>query len=118
MEQLKDKLKKLDQFKYPLLILILGVMLMLLPSGRGTKAEAAADENTLLQQMLSSSEGVGQARVIVSENGVVVVCYGADDAKVRLDVIKAVSAYTGFGADRITILKMADERSHVRGGDA
>ena len=108
MEQLKDKLKKLDQFKYPLLILIIGVALMLFPSGSGTKTEAAADENLLFQQLLSSSEGVGQARVIVSENGVVVVCRGADDAKVRLDIIKAVSAYTGFGADRITILKMVD----------
>ena len=108
MEQLKDKLKKLDQFKYPLLILIIGVALMLLPSGGAAKTEAAVDENVLLQQVLSSSEGVGQARVIVSENGVVVVCRGADDAKVRLDVIKAISAYTGFGADRITILKMVD----------
>ena len=46
--------------------------------------------------------------MIVSENGVVVVCRGAEDAKVRLDIIRAIGSYTGFGSDKITVLKMAD----------
>ena len=53
-------------------------------------------------------EGVGEAQVIISDNGVVVVCRGAENAAVRLDIIRAISAYTGFGSDRITILKLAD----------
>ena len=58
--------------------------------------------------MLSCTNGVGRAEVIASECGVVVVCDGAEDAKVRLDIIRAVSSYTGFASDKITILKMTD----------
>ncbi len=96
----------LDKFKYPLLILVLGIILMLLPSGSAKSEEAEGDER--IQQMLSSVEGVGEAQVIISDNGVVVVCRGAENAAVRLDIIRAISAYTGFGSDRITILKLAD----------
>lgn len=96
----------LDKFKYPLLILVLGVILMLLPTGSAKSEEAEGDVR--IQQMLSSVEGVGEAQVIISDNGVVVVCRGAENAAVRLDIIRAISAYTGFGSDRITILKLAD----------
>lgn len=106
MTELREKLGKLEKFKYPLLVLILGVTLMLLPTGSPGPAEGDAD--ALLRQVLSCSEGVGEAQVIVSENGVVVVCRGAEDAKVRLDIIRAIGSYTGFGSDKITVLKMAD----------
>ena len=46
--------------------------------------------------------------LLISESGVVVVCQGAENARVRLDIIRAVSSYTGFTSDKITILKMAD----------
>jgi hypothetical protein len=45
---------------------------------------------------------------LLSDNGVVVVCDGAENAKVRLDIIRAISSYTGFTSGKITILKMAD----------
>ena len=96
----------LDKFKYPLLILVLGVILMLLPTGSAKSEEAEGDER--IQQMLSSVEGVGEAQVIISDNGVVVVCRGAENAAVRLDIIRAISADTGVGSDRRTILKLAD----------
>ena len=99
-------MEMLDKFKYPLLILVLGVILMLLPTGSAKSEEAEGNER--IQQMLSSVEGVGEAQVIISDNGVVVVCRGAENAAVRLDIIRAISAYTGFGSDRITILKLAD----------
>ena len=96
----------LDKFKYPLLILALGIILMLLPSGGAKSEEAEGDER--IQQMLSRVEGVGEAQVIISDSGVVVVCRGAENAAVKLDIIRAISSYTGFGSDRITILKLAD----------
>ena len=96
----------LDKFKYPLLILALGIILMLLPSGSAKSEEAEGDER--IQQMLSRVEGVGEAQVIISDSGVVVVCRGAENAAVKLDIIRAISSYTGFGSDRITILKLAD----------
>ena len=96
----------LKKYKYPLIVLLLGLMLMLLPSG--SDYQSTDEIEGRMQQVLSCTQGVGEARVIVSENGVVVVCSGAENARVRLDIIRAVSAYTGFGADRITVLKMAE----------
>lgn len=98
--------EKLDKFKYPLVVLVIGVVLMLLPSG-SSPAGGTSDEEPMAL-LLSSTEGVGESRVLISENGVVVVCRGAENARVRLDIIQAVSSYTGFTSDKITILKMAD----------
>ena len=100
-------MKKLGRIKYPILMLCVGLMLLMIPGKTGREA-AAAEPDQLLQQMLACSEGVGQVRVITSENGAVVVCQGAENAKTRLDIIRAVNAYTGFPSDKITVLKMAN----------
>ncbi|MBR0355246.1 MAG: hypothetical protein IJK35_07720 [Oscillospiraceae bacterium] len=99
-------LHKLAQFKYPLLILALGLLLMMMPGGKDKQPEN--DAAALFQQALSEAEGVGDSRVLISEHGVLVVCEGGDSAGVKLDIIRAVGSYTGFGSDRITILKMMD----------
>ena len=74
---------------------------MLLPSA---SARDTIQENSL-SEALSLTQGVGEAYVLVSENGVVVVCDGAQDAATRLNIIMAVRTCTGFGADQITVLK-------------
>lgn len=102
----KNLAEKLEQFKYPLVVLVIGVVLMLLPLGSASTGSASEEEPMTL--LLSNTEGVGESRVLISENGVVVVCQGAENARVRLDIIRAVSSYTGFTSDKITILKMAD----------
>ncbi len=94
------------KYKYPLLILVFGLALMLIPGRTENTQDPEADSK--IEQILSCTQGVGEAKVLVSESGVVIVCPGADSPKVRLEIIKAISAYTGFGADRITVLKMAD----------
>ena len=38
--------------------------------------------------------------------GAIIVCQGADDPKVQLAIVNAVSKATGLGADRISVLKM------------
>ena len=40
--------------------------------------------------------------------GAVVVCHGADQAEVRLQVMEATAQFTGLGADRITVLRLRD----------
>ena len=57
--------------------------------------------------MLSDVAGAGRVSVLCSDEGAAVVCEGADDARVRLAVVNAVSAYTGLGSDRITVFTMA-----------
>lgn len=98
MKELHNKLKT---YRFPLLILLLGVALMLLPSA----SARAPTEKKNLGEALSLTEGVGEAYVLISENGVVVVCDGADDAATRLRIITAVKVHTGFGTDHITVLK-------------
>lgn len=99
----------LRQYRYPLLVLLLGVVLMLLPSGKTeARTEKTAESGELrLQELLTATEGVGEAQVLISDSGVVVVCRGADSAAVRLAILRAVGSYTGFGSDKITILKLA-----------
>ena len=101
-EQWKNRLQKI---KYPLLILAVGLLLIFLPSSNGKMQETSADEG--LQSILNDTQGVGRCRVLISEHGVVVVCDGAFDAAVKLDILRAVGSYTGFGSDKITILRHA-----------
>lgn len=95
----------LVKYKYPVVILALGLVFLLFPSDQSEKVTAES-EDILLQQVLACSKGVGEARLISSENGVVISCEGANNAQVRLEIIRAVSSYTGFSSDKITILKM------------
>jgi hypothetical protein len=97
-----------EKLKLPLLVLILGVFLMLLPSG-SQDAALPEDPGERMQEILSNTRGVGRAMVLISEKGVVVACTGAEDPQVKLDIIRAIGSYTGFGSDRITVLKLADE---------
>lgn len=107
MEQYVTKFKDVfGKYKYPILILLIGIALMLIPSPSAHENKVEGDMK--IEQILSCTRGVGEAQVLVSENGVVVVCPGADNAAVRLEIIRAISAYTGFGSDKITVLKMAE----------
>lgn len=109
-DELKNAVIKLEKFKYPLIVLAVGALLMLMPAGTFTKEadgkNLSGDE--LFSQLLSCAEGMGQTRVIISQSGVVIVCEGADRAAVRLEIMRAVESYTGMSSDKITILKMAD----------
>lgn len=107
--------KKLDQIKYPLLVLTIGLLLILFPSKKETADDYSADRG--LSQLLSMAEGVGEAEVLISEHGVLVICEGASDAAVKLDILRAVGSYTGFGSDRITILRLADLEKGGKGHD-
>lgn len=106
-----DKLTKMlqllrsERYRYPILALLIGILLMLLPFGSTNHKEEGKDP---VSQMLSRSRGVGECVVLISESGVVVVCEGADNAKVRLEIIQALGSYTGYSSDQITILKMVE----------
>ncbi len=104
---MNEWIKKLKTYQYPAILLIIGLLLMLFPFGEN-KGEKAHIPGTELENILSSADGVGRVRVLLSDKGVVVVCDGAAKANVRLDILRALGSYTGFGSDRITVLKMSD----------
>lgn len=102
----KKMLDGLAKYKYPLIVLIVGLVLLLIPSG-STKSSSdgvSNDDEQRLSAILESSRGVGNASVLISEHGAVVVCDGAADPEVKLSVIKSVEAYTGLGCDEIQVL--------------
>ena len=96
----------LVKWKYPILMLLAGLMLLLLPVTEKKQEPGAESAQEALAQILSRTQGVGEACVLISDSGVVVACGGASNAAVRLDIIRAVGSYTGFGSDKITILKL------------
>lgn len=102
----KKMLDGLAKYKYPLIVLIVGLVLLLIPSG-STKSSSdgvSNDDEQRLAAILESSRGVGNASVLISEHGAVVVCDGAADPEVKLSVIKSVEAYTGLSCDEIQVL--------------
>jgi stage III sporulation protein AG len=48
-------------------------------------------------------------RIYPKYQGALVVCQGADDVKVRTEVLNAVSRLTGLGTDKITVSKMKSD---------
>ena len=116
--------RALSRNKYVLAVLVLGLVLLLLPrasaktAGSQTPIPAAAPvgdalgssgipldtESERLAALLREIRGVGEAAVLLSHTGAVVVCDGGDSATVRLEVTRAVSAYTGLGSDQITVM--------------
>lgn len=107
-----------EKNKYVLPVLALGLLLIFLPSGegeqersgQGSKLESSGipmdTEGERMGEFLSAIEGVGVCRVLLSSEGAVVACSGAEDAAVRLCVINAVSSYTGLGSDKISVIKL------------
>ena len=111
--------------KYVWLVAALGLALLLLPGSVGKqRAQMTAEtqsargdplaasgipletESERLAALLSEVEGVGQAEVLLSREGAVVVCAGAERAEVQLAVTRVVAAYTGLGSDRIRVEKL------------
>ncbi len=107
MDEVSALLKRLRPFRYPLLVLLLGLCLLLLPTG-ARRQETEPGVQTSLEQALGAAEGVGRVRVLLSEKGAVVICDGAENAAVRWNILRAIGSYTGFGSDRITVLKMTE----------
>lgn len=94
--------------RYVLIIAAVGLVLLLMPSGRDTAGaeDRNSGEEARVEAILSQMEGVGQTELLLSECGAVVVCQGADDAGVCLRITQAVRCYTGLGADKVQIFKM------------
>ena len=103
-------IERLAKYRWILLAICLAALLLLLPTGGDGAEESTASEAELrLEAVLAGIDGAGRVSVLYSENGAAVVCDGAPDAAVRLDIVRAVAAYTGLGADRISVLPMQSE---------
>lgn len=165
VDGIKERLHQFyTRYRFFVLILLLGILLMLAPTGRkeqqnpaiSTATEPAElDLQTQLTALLSKLSGAGKVQVLLSvasgeevfyqcnENsstsdsissinsqtvivtdsgrnqkgvvrqinppvyqGAVILCQGADDPRVRLSIVQAVSSAAGLPTHRISVLKM------------
>lgn len=76
-------------------------------SGTGEQQEQSLEQKTV---MLSKGSSYNEAAVVKTEyptfRGALIVCEGGDEPAVRLQIVNAVSALLGLGADKITVVKM------------
>ncbi len=117
--------RALAKNKYALAVLCVGLLLLLLPrrsepapaaqteprqTAAGDKLDSSGiplgEECARIAALLGQIRGVGAAEALLSKSGCVVVCEGADDPAVCLEVTRAVAAYTGLGSDQISVFKM------------
>lgn len=99
------------------------VQVMLTLEGSGTTtyqmdvqySSAADGESTQHSEerktvILSTGSAYDEAAVVAvtypAFQGALIICQGADSAAVRYQLVQAVAALTGLGADRITVVKM------------
>ena len=105
-ERLRERISKLPSLPYVLLVAAAGLLLLLWPTSGASDAEEGGEpEETRIAELLSGIEGVGEAKILLSENGAVVVCPGADSASVCLRITQAVMCYTGLGADDVMVFQ-------------
>jgi stage III sporulation protein AG len=78
-------------------------------SVQGSVARELADngEEALVLSDNGSQRVVELYYVNPAYMGAVVVCQGADSAKVRLEITQAVIAFTGLSSDKIKVIEMA-----------
>ena len=118
----------LERFRLPLLILALGAILLLSSMEGVGRVEllltTTGSDETFYQTDVRWSGETSEETTVFSANqsaqktpvvtktkkasyaGAVVVCDGADSAVVRLRIVQAVSALTGLGSDKISVIKM------------
>ncbi len=125
-------LKKLAPYKYPLLMLVIGIVIMTWPKGADPPVVTpvvTASMESRMGELLSKAQGAGEVEVMLQyENdgetvylqdtsqptvvetktpritGALVLAQGADSPTVRLNLVNAVSNLTGLGADKITVI--------------
>lgn len=116
-DNLNKVIKGLGSYKYVLLVIAVGLILLLWPNAppasvddkpSGTTAAqiAAQSLEQALEEQLNRIEGVGRAELLLTENGALVVCDGAADPGIRMKILEAVSSVTNLSYDKISVIKM------------
>lgn len=76
--------------------------------GNVTTGEAGTtqQDTVIITDENRTQSGLVQHIVYPEYRGAIIVCQGADNAQVRLNIMEAVARITGLGMDKISVLKM------------
>lgn len=77
-----------------------------------SSGENASSENYQSTMSILSDGSYGERPVLVTSNyptfrGAVIICDGADDSRVQLELTEAMSSLCGISSDRVSVLKMS-----------
>lgn len=72
----------------------------------GNNSEANNKKIVTVTDAQRNQQGLIKQVIPATYKGAIIICQGADDPAVRLNLINAVSKLTGLGADKISVLKM------------
>lgn len=70
------------------------------------KSDSAQEATVVLSRGSGGEEAVVRKTILPGFQGALIVCEGADDPSVKLNVINAVSGLTGLSSEKITVVKM------------
>jgi hypothetical protein len=103
---MKNLLPLVVKYKYIVIALAAGLVILMLPSRSSTimARDAPLTDEAKLELILSELDGAGGVSVALSKNGVIVVCPNMTP-DIRLKLTSAVSVYTGLSYEKIIILK-------------
>ena len=107
MKQLSDLLKGARRIEFWIAAVAICALLAL---AMGSGDSGALDDEARMERILSRIEGAGRVTVMLSGSGdavegAVVAASGAGDARVVLELQRAVRALTGLELDKIEIVK-------------
>jgi len=66
----------------------------------------AKQDTVIVTNADRAQTGLVQHILYPEYRGAIIVCQGADDVQVRLNIMEAVARITGLGMDKISVLKM------------
>ena len=128
---LKERLARLKGMEWIVLLVLFGILGSLLLADGGLQFSAQQSNSGLearLAAILTNMDGVGRVQVMIYDEGsvqseglfavsagsaqtrpvgVVVVADGANDIRVRLELIRAVQTLMGLPADAVEVFQMA-----------
>lgn len=93
-----------------ILILLIGILLLCLPSSEKTNEPS---EEKRVEALCSGIEGVGECSVLlnITEGEVVsaaILCEGADSPDVEANIKKLISSLYGIGYNKVAVLKLSE----------
>ena len=121
-------MRRVRRLQWPVIAALALACVLVLSAGGERASEPAqtgTELETRLERVLSAIEGTGKVRVMIREEsraevyafapqqepsaeGVVIVCEGADDLRVRLALEQAAQALLGVPCSRIQVVKMEE----------
>lgn len=111
MKRLLEAFRSARKVEVFIVVAMLCVLAVLSLGNGDVGREGASEEELRIERILSQIEGAGRVSVMIALDetggrcGAVVVCSGAEDMRVLLEIQRSMQALTGLELSRIEVMK-------------